>query len=230
MQIRTAMILAAGEGRRMRPLTLTTPKPLLVAGDKPLIEHHICKLVAAGITRIVINLAYLGSKIEQALGCGERFGAQLLYSYEPNPLETAGAINHALDLLGSEPFLLVNGDIYTDLDFNLLCATPLPANMLGRLVLVANPSHNPSGDFEVLADGLLAAKGAGGEAATFSGVSILAPELIRTYPQCRETFPLKEVFDYGIKRGVLQGQIYSGWWTDVGTPERLAQINAQLNK
>lgn len=230
MSIKTAMILAAGEGRRMRPLTLSTPKPLLKVGDKSLIEHHIHKLVAAGVTRIVINLAYLGEKIEQALGGGERYGVELVYSYEPAPLETAGAINHALPLLGEAPFLLVNGDVFTYLDFSALCRRSLPCGIEGHLILVNNPEHNPSGDFELLANGLLALKGAEGKAGTYSGVSVLRPQLVGAYPKRREAFPLKEVFVHAIERAALGGDMYTGLWTDVGTPERLAEVNFMFDK
>lgn len=230
MQIDTAMILAAGEGRRMRPLTLTTPKPLLEVAGIPLIVHHINKLAALGVHRIIINLAYLGEKIEAALGDGTRYGVTLLYSYEPSPLETAGALAHALPLLGKSPFILVNGDIYTDFDFGLLNNLSLDEQCAGCLVLVPNPEHNPSGDFAIDEQGRVAEKGACPLAGTFSGISVLRPELVATYPKLRACFPLKEVFDFAIQSKALSAFVYDGFWTDVGTPQRLQQVNARVCK
>lgn len=235
MQIKTAMILAAGEGQRMRPLTLTTPKPLLQVGGTPLIEHHIAKLAAAGVDKIVVNLAYLGEKIERALGDGSRFDVSLIYSYEPRPLETAGALYKALPLLGQDPFLLVNGDIFTDLDFSTLNASLISGvnkgeDALGMLILVPNPAHNPEGDFVLQSNGTLGPKGVQGYSGTFSGISMLSPALISKYPHCRERFALKEVFVDAIAKGTLRGQVYEGVWTDVGTPERLEEVNRRYGE
>jgi len=216
-----AMILAAGEGRRMRPLTLETPKPLLQVRGVSLIEHHILRLANAGVRDLVINIAYLGDKIRAALGDGARFGVSIQYSLEPEPLETAGALRHALPLLGDEPFLLVNGDVWTDYPFAQL--TQRCPSGGGHLVLVPNPPHKTAGDFSLDKDGLVQKLGESGY--TFSGISLLSPRLIRDYPQARRQFPLREVFEWAIQRSALTGELFPGTWCDVGTPERLAELN-----
>lgn len=217
-----AMILAAGEGRRMRPLTLATPKPLLQVRGTSLIEHHIHRLAAAGIRELVVNVAYLGEKIREALGDGARLGVSIQYSVEPEPLETAGALHHALPVLGDEPFLLVNGDVWTDYPFARLAEKPLIGD--GHLVLVPNPPHKTGSDFSLSADGALR-MAEGGDGHTFSGISLLSPRLIRHYPRARRQFPLREVFDWAIQRSALTGELFTGTWCDVGTPERLAELN-----
>lgn len=224
-----AMILAAGEGRRMRPLTLTRPKPLLKVAGKTLIEHQLDRLVAAGIEQCIINLAYLGEQIQEALGDGSRYGLRIHYSVEPQPLETGGALNRALPLLGDAPLLLINADIWSDYPLHNLIAQ---ADRLedGHLVLVENPLHNNSGDFALTADGrvALAQPGAGLASHTFSGLSLLHPRIIRDYPQRREIFPLREAFAYSIARGSLRGELYRGTWLDIGTPERLRELEVHL--
>lgn len=217
-----AMILAAGEGRRMRPLTLETPKPLLPVRGTSLIVHHIQRLKNAGVTDLVINIAYLGEKIRAALGDGARFGVRIHYSAEPEPLETAGALLHALPLLGDSPFLLVNGDVWTDYPFASLAQRGL--NHLGHLVLVPNPSHKLLGDFSIGNNGLLQELD-GDTSYTFSGISLLSPRLISTYPQQRPKFPLREILGWAIQRGQLTAELFEGVWCDVGTPERLAELN-----
>ncbi|MCR6652437.1 MAG: nucleotidyltransferase family protein [Cellvibrionaceae bacterium] len=216
------MILAAGEGRRMRPLTLHTPKPLLQVRGISLIEHHIRRLVAAGFRELVVNVAYLGEQIRAALGDGAAWDVRIEYSIEPEPLETAGALLHALPLLGDEPFLLVNGDVWTDYPFARLRETALRGR--GHLVLVPNPAHKATGDFHLDAAGKLAElEGATG--LTFSGISLLSPSLIRDYPHLRRQFPLREVFSWAIGNHQLTGELFNGTWCDVGTPERLAELN-----
>jgi N-acetyl-alpha-D-muramate 1-phosphate uridylyltransferase len=223
-----AMILAAGEGRRMLPLTLTTPKPLLLVHGKPLIEHHLLRLLQAGVTEVIINLAYLGEQISAALGNGGRFGLNIQYSREPAPLETAGALLHAAHLLGDKPFLLVNGDVWTDYPFARLITRTLRGwahKDLGHLVMVNNPSFKPAGDFSLTANGALAPLADSGF--TFAGLSLLHPDLLRRYPQPTERLPLAPVFSWAISQQALTGEYYGGVWADVGTPERLHELNRQ---
>lgn len=222
-----AMILAAGLGKRMRPLTDKTPKPLLCVGGKSLIVYHLEQLKALRITDVVINISYLGEEIVAALGDGREWDLNLHYSAEDEPLETGGAILQALPLLGDEPFLLINGDVWTDYHFDSLTQSPLTANSLGRLVLVPNPGHNTQGDFSLLGGRLLhnTEVDAG---YTFSGVSLIHPDLVGRYPERRQTFPLREVFDYAIAHDQLEGEVFSGQWWDIGTPERLAELDQQL--
>jgi MurNAc alpha-1-phosphate uridylyltransferase len=209
-----AMILAAGEGRRMRPLTLSTPKPLLQVRGVSLIEHHIRRLAEAGVRELVINVAYLGEQICAALGDGRALGVHIQYSVEPEPLETAGALHHALPLLGDAPFLLVNGDVWTDYSFANLRNHSLRG--LGHLVLVPNPEHKLTGDFSLDDAGNLGELD-GTTSFTFSGISLLS--------QARSQFPLREVFSWAIQNQQLSGELFSGTWCDVGTPERLAELN-----
>lgn len=224
-----AMILAAGLGQRMRPLTDTLPKPLLEAGGKPLLQYHLEALRRAGVLDVVINLAYLGEKIRTFVGDGSRFGVRVQYSAESEPLETGGGILRALPLLGDEPFLLINGDVWTDFDFTPLATRQLSADATGHLVMVANPTFHPQGDFMLTADGRLS-----GDVqstlprSTFSGISLLNPQLIANYPQRREKFPLVEVLRAAIARDELSGEIYSGQWSDVGTPARLTALSQLL--
>jgi MurNAc alpha-1-phosphate uridylyltransferase len=211
------MILAAGKGERMRPLTLTTPKPLLPVGGKPLIVWHVERLVAAGIADIVVNLSWLGAKIPAALGDGARFGARLRYLDEgPEPLETAGGIVNALDFFGDAPFVVVNGDVWTDAP---VPPAP-PPGRLAHLVLVANPDHHPRGDF-ALECGECRLEGP--RRHTFSGVASYRPALFHGCAPGRR--PLKPILDRAIHAGFATGALHRGRWTDVGTPERLAQLN-----
>lgn len=212
------MILAAGKGERMRPLTLHTPKPLLLAGGKPLIVHHIEKLAQAGFSQLVINHAWLGEQIEQKLGDGVQFGVQIQYSAEPEPLETGGGIFRALPLLGDEPFILVNGDVWTDYDFALL---PRSLSGLAHLVLVDNPEHHPQGDFALQQNQVSLAEG---QRLTFAGISVLSPQLFK---DCQSgAFPLAPLLRQAMQAGEVSGEHYSGRWLDVGTPERLQQADA----
>lgn len=228
-----AMILAAGLGTRMRPLTNHTPKPMLKVAGVPLIEHQVRRLVAAGITDIVINHAYLGEQIEAYFKDGLDFNCRIQYSAEPEPLETGGGIFKALPLLGEAPFLLVNGDIWLDLDYRLLMSQSVTAytqNKLAHLVLVNNPEHNPDGDFYIT-DGLVSENylGQGNKNKyTFSGVSIIHPDL---FVGCTSgVFKLAPLFKQAMGDSKVSGQLYSGYWLDVGTPERLASLETYIEK
>ena len=213
-----AMILAAGRGERMGALTATQPKPLLTIGDRSLIEHHVMRLAASGIEDIVINLSYRGSEIRKRLGNGGRFGVSIEYSEEGEPpLETGGGIVHALPLLGREPFLLVNSDVYTDFDFRVLVEGP----RVPSLVLVPNPSHNARGDFGLDAASFVSAAP---PLSTYAGVAVFDPRWFAELPPGRR--PLKPVLDGAIARSELRGLRFFGTWLDVGTPERLEAARA----
>lgn len=218
-----AMILAAGRGQRMGALTENCPKPLLEVAGKPLIVHHIERLKAAGISDIVINTAYLSEQITTALGDGSAWGVHITYSHETGAgLEVAGGIINALPLLGDEPFVTVNADIYTDFDFKTL---QLPENCLAHCVLVANPEHNATGDFGI-GDGLLRIDGQ--PRYTFSGIGCYAPGFFATQAPGRA--PLKPLLIDAAKRAVVSAEVYPGQWFDVGTPERLTQIQSLATK
>lgn len=222
-----AMILAAGRGERMRPLTDHCPKPLLEAGGKPLIVWHIERLRAAGFDELIINHAHLGWMIEQALGDGSRFGVSIRYSPEAQALETAGGIRQALPLLGKAPFLVVNGDIFCDADFTALRKTaPVLAERgsLAHLLLVANPDHNPQGDFALL-DGRVTDNGP--SRLTFSGVGVYVPAL---FDQIRpgSAAKLAPLLRQAMTDGRVSGAIHDGQWLDIGTPQRLAALDAAL--
>lgn len=223
-----AMILAAGIGQRMRPLTNNLPKPLLRAGSKALIDYHLEALATAGISDVIINLAYLGEKIRAHVGNGAAYGLQVVYSPEPEPLETGGALLQALPLLGNEPFLLVNGDVWCDMPFGEFSAQPLASEQLGRLLLVPNPGFHPEGDFALSATGLLQAKTPAAASYTFAGISLLRPALIARYPERRAKFPLVEALRHALAGQQLSGQVYNGRWSDVGTPQRLQALDELL--
>ena len=217
-----AMILAAGKGERLRPLTLHTPKPLIRAGGVPLIEYHLRALAAAGFTDIVINHAWLGQQIEDHLGDGSRFGVSIQYSPEGEPLETGGGIFKALPLLGDGPFAVVNGDIWTDYDFGALRQ---PLTGLAHLVLVDNPAHHTSGDFslngEHVQDGL-----PGADTLTYSGIAVLDPELFKGC--AAGAFKLAPLLRKAIAAGQVTGERLQGHWVDVGTHERLAEVESLI--
>ena len=216
-----AMILAAGRGERMRPLTDHTPKPLLKVGGRALIEYHLCNLVQAGISDIVINHAHLGDQIEASLGDGRRFGARIRYSAEHEALETGGGIRQALPLLGEAPFIVINGDVWCDYPLTRLPHRPAS---LAHLVLVDNPPHHRQGDF-MLEEGRVVASG---EARlTFSGISVLDPALFTDHPV--GPFPLAPLLKEAMARGEVSGEHYRGQWWDVGTPERLAALDRLLS-
>ena len=213
------MLLAAGRGERMRPLTDTLPKPLLPVGGRPLIEWHIERLVRAGVTEIGINTSWLGERLRATLGDGARLGARIRWFDEgAEPLEAAGGIVNALTMFGVEPFAVVNSDVWTD--YSLPPPAP-PAGRLAHLVLVPNPGHNGRGDFglecgEVRLDGPLRY--------TFAGLACYEPRLFASLPAGRRA--LKPVLDGAIAAGLVTGELYGGRWTDVGTPERLAALTA----
>lgn len=226
-----AMILAAGLGKRMRPLTDQTPKPLLTVAGKPLLQYHLESLASAGVTNVIINLAYLGEQIRAFVGDGDRFGLAVTYSPEPEPLETGGAIAHALPLLGDAPFLLINADVWCDYPPTQLARTPLAASCLGRLLLVPNPDFHPQGDFTLTESGTLInspPQTPGQQRLTFAGISLLRPALVADYPHRRHKFPLLEVLNAAINEQRLEGELHSGVWSDVGTPERLHALHTQL--
>jgi len=218
-----AMVLAAGRGERMRPLTLVRPKPLLEAGGTPLIVHHLRALASAGFSDIVVNLSWLGEQIRTALGDGSRHGVRLHYSDEgPEPLETGGGIFRALPLLGAGPFLVLNGDVWTDVDWAALRECLAPAD-LAHLVLVANPAHNPSGDFVLERGRIVETPGA---RFTFSGVGVYRAEL---FNGCSDgIFKLAPLLRAAARAGRVSGELHTGAWLDIGTPERLAQLDALL--
>jgi MurNAc alpha-1-phosphate uridylyltransferase len=213
-----AMILAAGRGERMRPLTDRTPKPLLRIGGQTLIEHHIHALVRAGISELVINHAHLGERLVAALGDGAAYGAAIHWSPEPDgALETGGGIFNALSLLGDAPFVVVNADVWTDFGFSGLPAQP---DGLAHLVLVDNPEHHPDGDFSL--EGSQVTRG-GPVRLTFSGIGVYRREL---FAGCSAgAFPLAPLLRTAMDAGQVSGQHYAGSWFDIGTPDRLAAIN-----
>jgi MurNAc alpha-1-phosphate uridylyltransferase len=215
------MILAAGRGERMRPLTDTVPKPLLEVGGRPLVAYHLAALAAAGITDVVINHAHLGDRIERALGDGREHGVAIRYSAEPDgALETGGGIHRALPLLGDAPFVVVNGDVWCDFP---LARLPEHPDGLAHLVLVDNPDHHPDGDF-ALVDGRVRARD--GAALTYSGIGVYDPAL---FTGCRPgRFPLAPLLDAAIARDRVGGERWDGRWVDVGTPERLRALDAAL--
>lgn len=217
-----AMILAAGKGERMRPLTLTTPKPLVRAGGVTLIEYHLRALAAAGFTEIVINHAWLGQQIEDYLGDGSRYGVSIQYSPEGEPLETGGGICRALPLLGDEAFVVVNGDIWTDYDFSVLHQ---PIVGLAHLVLATNPAHHPSGDFQLI-DGKVRDGHPAADTLTYSGIAVLHPQL---FEGCSAgAFKLAPLLRAAMANGQVSGERLSGLWVDVGTHERLAEVEALI--
>jgi MurNAc alpha-1-phosphate uridylyltransferase len=220
------MILAAGKGTRMLPLTEQTPKPLLRAGDHSLIEHQILKLKAQGYSDFVINHAWLGEQLEQALGDGSVLGVRISWSPEGEPLETAGGIHHALPLLGEEPFLLVNGDVWTDYPFARLESARRSSDLV-HLVLVQNPEQHPRGDFG-LDNHRLTEKAAGQPTFTYSGIGVFDPRLFRSLQAGRH--PLLPLLLKAIRAGQAGGEYYGGTWMDIGTPERLQQLDGLLKR
>jgi N-acetyl-alpha-D-muramate 1-phosphate uridylyltransferase len=218
-----AMILAAGRGERMRPLTDHCPKPLLSAGGKPLIVWHIERLRDAGFTELVINHAHLGAQLEAALGNGRELGVRIVWSREGTALETAGGIRFAARLLGEAPFLVVNGDVFTDVDFAPLARRP-NGDDLAHLVLVPNPLHHPTGDFH-LADGRVRSEGE--PKLTFSGIAVYHPALFADLPE-RAPAKLAPLLRAAMAGGRVSGELHAGHWLDIGTPARLAELDAWL--
>jgi MurNAc alpha-1-phosphate uridylyltransferase len=225
-----AMILAAGRGERMRPLTDHTPKPLLPAGGEPLIGWHIRRLVAAGVCDLVINHAWLGERLETALGDGSRYGARIAWSREGEALETAGGIARALPLLGDAPFLVVNGDVLCDADFSRLAraATTLDGTRRqAHLLLVDNPPHRVDGDFSLHDDGRVEREAAPQtQRLTFSGIAAYHPALFAALAGAADKKqPLLPLLLQGMAAGTVSGEHFAGLWLDVGTPQRLAEAD-----
>ncbi|OQA34767.1 MAG: Glucose-1-phosphate thymidylyltransferase [Betaproteobacteria bacterium ADurb.Bin341] len=220
-----AMILAAGRGERMRPLTDHTPKPLLLAGGKPLIVWHLERLAAAGFRNVVINHAHFGEQIETALGNGAQWGLNIAYSPEPpGALETAGGIRHALPLLGDEAFLVVNGDIYCEWDFQRALSL---ADRMVHLILVANPEHHAGGDFSLYGEQVRYADGQ--NTLTYAGIGIFSPDFFANVND-GAVMKLRPLLNAAIAAGSLTGEGYTGRWVDIGTPERLAELDRNLKE
>ena len=223
-----AMILAAGMGNRMRPLTLHTPKPLLEVGGKPLIVWHIEKLQKMGVQEIVINTAWLGEKLADALGDGSQFGVKILWSHEGEGLETAGGIINALPLLGNAPFILVNGDVWTTMDFAPLLNVQLQDD-LAHLVLVENPVQHPQGDFTLAANKAYTFEQArSGENLTYSGVAVMHPQMFNGLESGKR--PLAPLLKQAMQQEKISAQKLQGVWVDVGTPERLNALDQQIQQ
>ena len=217
-----AMILAAGRGERLRPLTDETPKPLIKVAGKSLIEYHLLNLARAGFREIVINTAWLAEKIHQQLGSGEDYGVSIQYSDEGEALETAGGIINALPLLGDEPFLVVNGDIWCDFDFSTLPG--LNSSIQAHLILVNNPEHNEKGDFALEND---LVRNSGMPMYTYSGIGIYDPDFFAD--QKPGSAPLAPIIRKKSKDSLVSGRFYDGAWTDVGSIERLQELEKQLS-
>lgn len=228
-----ALVFAAGLGERMRPLTDATPKPLLHAGGKPLIAWHLERLAAIGVRDVVVNTSWLAGQFPATLGDGARWGLRLRYAHEGDtPLETGGGMLNALPLLGEDPFLLVNGDVWTDFDFALL---PREPSGLAHLVMVDPPAHAPAGDFALGEDGIV--RGEGAHRLTYSGIGVYRPQLLDGWQDAvgdrrdedgKPKFRLAPILRARMAEGAITGTHHRGRWTDVGTPQRLAQLDAEL--
>ena len=231
-----ALVFAAGKGERMRPLTNDTPKPLLCAGGKPLVEWHLEKLAAIGVREVVLNISWLAEKFEPALGNGSRWGLRLHYSHEgAEPLETGGGMLHAKRILGDAPFICVNGDVWTDYDFARLPTRP---RAMAHLVVVDNPPQHPRGDFRLEANGTLRGEGEG--LLTFSGIGVYDPRILLGWRDIignaagselhPPRFKLAPLLFAAMARGEIHGEHHRGRWTDVGTPQRLTDLDASLSE
>ena len=215
------MILAAGRGERMRPLTDSTPKPLLRVGGQPLIAFQIEALARAGVDRLVINLAWCGAQIRDFVGTGTKYGLSVTYSDEgAEALETGGGVHKALPQLGKEPFWLVNGDVYSEFDF---APRSLPRGILGHLILVSNPDHNPDGDFFLDHDRV---RPNGGLKSTYAGIALLHPDLF--LESTAGKFPLAPLLTAAMRDDAITGEMFSGYWLDVGTRDRLRELDQHL--
>lgn len=221
-----AMILAAGVGERMRPLTDHTPKPLLPVADVPLIGHHINRLARAGFTELVINVSHLAQQIIDYCGDGSRWDLSITYSVEETPLETAGGIFNALPLLGEEPFLVVNGDVWIDYPFERLLDYPLTPPANAHLVMVSNPSQHPLGDFVLDARGWVRERQPDVTGFTYAGVGVYQAAFFEGMQPGK--MPLRPLLDAAIGQACLGGELHPGQWEDVGTPERLRALDAAL--
>lgn len=222
-----AMILAAGIGERMRPLTDHTPKPLLSAGGLPLIEYHLRNLAAAGLRDVVINVSHLAQQIIDYCGDGARWNLAITWSRETSPLETAGGIHKALPLLGDAPFIVINGDVWSDFPLLQLTQSQLQAGELARLIMVRNPPQHPLGDFVLDDTGRLQQRAASQTGCTYAGIGLYSPRLFANLAPGKTA--LRPLFDAAIAAGTLGGQFYSGRWQDVGTPARLQQLDEELS-
>jgi MurNAc alpha-1-phosphate uridylyltransferase len=216
------MILAAGRGKRMRPLTDERPKPLLKVGQKALIEYHLHALSRAGVDCVAINLSWKGDQIRDFIGNGSKYGLSITYSDEgPEALETGGGIHRALSILGTDPFWLVNGDVYCEFDY---LRRELIAGTIGHLIMVPNPVHNPGGDFSIEGDRV---RTGGGERLTYSGIALLHPRLF--VDSTSGKFPLAPLLVDAMDSGSMTGELFAGRWVDVGTPERLRALDRELS-
>jgi MurNAc alpha-1-phosphate uridylyltransferase len=216
-----AMLLAAGRGERMRPITDSTPKPLVRVGGRPLIAWHLAALARAGIREVIINLSWLAGQMREALGDGRAYGVSITYSDEgPVPLETGGGIFRAVPQLGPGPFLVVNADIWTDIDFRHLA---LEESAHARLCLIPNPAHHPRGDFGLEGDLVVNREH---DRYTYTGVGLYRPEFFHGCAAGR--FPLLPLLNRAIDARLVRGQVHRGEWCDVGTPERLAALDARV--
>lgn len=219
-----AMILAAGRGERMRPLTDRHPKPLLKVDGRALIEWHIEALKDAGIKDILINTSWLGDQIPEYLGDGAYWGVNLTFIHEVEALETAGGIRNALDFFDDEPFVVVNGDVWSEYDYEKLLQQPTKK---AHIVLVPNPEHHPQGDFQLREDGLVIAEGS--ERYTFAGIGVYLPEVFADVPRgepCRLAPVLREL----MVEAEVTGELFQGRWFDIGTPERLERLNQSFQR
>lgn len=222
-----AMILAAGVGKRMRPLTNQTPKPLLRVGGRPLIAHHLEHLSQAGFREVVINVSHLAEQIIEFCGDGGNWDLHIRHSIEPEPLETAGGIHRALPLLGTDPFLVINGDIWTDYPLMRLKNTTLKGKLTAHLILVDNPTQHPKGDFLLDKQGLIKELPEQASGLTYAGMGIYSRAFFAGVTAAK--MPLKPLMDEAIRLGSLGGEYYAGSWHDVGTPERLRTLDRQFS-
>jgi MurNAc alpha-1-phosphate uridylyltransferase len=221
-----AMILAAGVGERMRPLTNDRPKPLLEVGGKALIAYHLEALAGAGIRSVVINVSYLGQQVMDALGDGQKWGLEIGYSQEDQPLETAGGIVKALPMLGEDPFLVVNCDVFSDYPLLQLMRNRLAGGCLAHLVMVPNPAHHPGGDFWLDGRGFLRHNPDTDVAAlTYAGIGLYTKAFFAGTTAAK--LPLRPLLDAAITNEQLGGELHTGEWSDIGTPERLREIDAR---
>src|SRR5215469_12095945 len=215
------MLLAAGRGERLRPITDTLPKPLVEVAGKPLIVYHLEALARAGVTDVVVNLSWLGEKIRASLGDGSRYGVRITYSEEgPVPLETGGGIHRALPLLGPDPFLVVNADVWTDMDFRGVLTLEEGAD--ARLMLARNPPHHPRGDFGLEGDVVVERDD---DRVTYTGIGVYRPEFFAG--RAPGKFPLLPLLKRAIAARRLRGEVYQGEWVDIGSPDRLASLDAR---
>ena len=219
-----AMILAAGLGSRLQPLTNTVPKPMLLVCGKPLLQWHIERLVRAGVREVVVNTSWLGEQIQDYFGTGVDFGITITWSSEAEPLETGGGIFKALQFLGDDPFTLMSADIWTDFPLESFLKKNIDSPLSAHLVLVKNPEHNNGGDFSL--ENYIV--GYGQERYTYSGISIVSSQLFNSLKITSDVFPLREVLKPAISSGRVSGEIYTGDWCDVGTIGRYNNLNKRL--